>query len=71
MFVPNKLTERGIMGNRIFTFQNGDYTEVNVVSTMYFNGKAITLKATVSTKDWLKACEDYIFSEHYKRYGAD
>lgn len=71
MFIPNKFTERGIIDNRIFYFQNGDYTEVNVVSKMYFNGKAILLKATISTKDWLKACEDYIFSEHYKRYGAD
>lgn len=71
MFVSNKFTEKGIINNLIFTFQNGDYKEVNIAASIYFNGKSILLKATINTKDWLKACEDYIFSEHYKRYSAD
>lgn len=71
MITPNKLIEKGIINNLIFTLQNGDNKEVNVTTPIYFNGKSVLLKATIPTQDWLKACEAYIFSENYKKYGAD
>lgn len=71
MFVSNKFTEKGIINGKIFIFENGDDKEVNVFTRACLNGKIITLRATINTNDWLVACEDYIFSEYYKRYGAD
>lgn len=71
MLVPNKFIEKGIINNLIFTFQNGDHKEVNITTSIYFNGKSILLKATIATQDWLKACEDYIFSDNYKKYSTD
>lgn len=71
MLTPNKFIEKGIINNLIFTLQNGDAKEVNITTPIYFNGKSILLKATIPIKDWLEACENYIFSDNYKKYGAD
>lgn len=74
MFIPNKLTTFGIINGTIFKFQNGDHKEVNVAAVVPMNsktGKTCLIQTSISTEDWIKACEDYIFSENYKRYGAD
>lgn len=74
MFIPNELTTFGIINGTIFKFQNGDHKEVNVAAVALMNSKTCKtclINATISTEDWIIACEDYIFSEHYKRYGAD
>lgn len=71
MFVPNKLTSKGIIDGIIFTFQNGDHKEINALANILFNKKTVAIRTTISTEDWLIACEEFVFSEHYKRYNKN
>ena len=71
MFIPNKLTTFGIINGIIFKFQNGDHKEVNVTAIVPMNTKTCVISTTISTEDWIIACEKYIFSENYKRCSAD
>lgn len=74
MFIPNKLTTFGIINGTVFKLQNGDHKEVTVSAIVQMNPKTCktcVISTTISTEDWIKACEDFIFSDNYKRYSAD
>ena len=71
MFIPTKLTSKGIINGIIFTFQNGDDKEINAYANVLFGKKPIAIRTTISVENWLIACEEFVFSEHYKRYNKN